>query len=650
VRRRPEISTMRRARRAIVLLTAALLVVTAGCTSEDDRPEGTSDADTMQRGTLRIAIPNSSEGVYVNMDPQRSYIGGEWEFFRCCLLRTLYSYSGKPTEEGGGEPRPDLAVGSPVVSADGLTWRFRLKRGLHYAPPFEDTPIVALDVVRALERTARVTSEEEEIGYPFYYSAIKGFDEFDAGEADSIAGLETPHDLTLVVRLERVTGDLAYRFAMPATAPIPEEAVDGHDEDYGRVVVASGPYMIEGSEELDFSVSPDEQEPAGGFVPAVLTEDGAVQEPGSLLLVRNPSWDPNTDRLRAAYADQIEVTIGGLEEEEIARRVDTAQVDFAFARSAPFDQVARYQDDPALEGRVFLHSDNAFYSATMNLAVPPFDDVHVRRAVALAIDRAALVELLSEPPYGPFGQSWGEVATHMATDAFEGRLLRSFDPYPYDPVAAREEMRASAYDRTGDGRCDAAVCRNVRALVMDEGVLLDQARAIQVDLAEVGIELELDPVPWFEFFGDKDLDPIPGGSIHDPSAQIPMGIAYPWGQDYPEGGGWFSLFDSSLLEPLAWNTSLLGASPAELREWGYRVTSVPSVDDRIEDCLERRGVGRTQCWAELDQYLTTEVVSRVPIFFLQSVQVVSERVVGYSFDQFTGLPALDRIALAPGSE
>jgi serine/threonine protein kinase len=31
-------------------------------------------------------------------------------------------------------------------------------------------------------------------------------------------------------------------------------------------------------------------------------------------------------------------------------------------------------------------------------------------------------------------------------------------------------------------------------------------------------------------------------------------------------------------------------------------------------------------------------------------QVVSERVVSYSFDQFAGLPPLDRIALAPGSE
>jgi hypothetical protein len=80
------------------------------------------------------------------------------------------------------------------------------------------------------------------------------------------------------------------------------------------------------------------------------------------------------------------------------------------------------------------------------------------------------------------------------------------------------------------------------------------------------------------------------------------------------------------------------------------VTSVPSVDDRVQLCLARRGVARTQCWTELDQYLTTEIVSRVSYWVTENTTVVSERVVAFSFDQLTGLPALDRIAVAPGSE
>jgi len=87
-------------------------------------------------------------------DPQRSYGSVSWEFLRCCLARTLFAYSGQPGREGGGEARPDLAS-SWEVSADGLTWTFRIREGLRYGPPLEDVEITAADFVRALLRTAR---------------------------------------------------------------------------------------------------------------------------------------------------------------------------------------------------------------------------------------------------------------------------------------------------------------------------------------------------------------------------------------------------------------------------------------------------------------------------------------------------------------
>jgi peptide/nickel transport system substrate-binding protein len=612
-----------------------MLLVVAGCTSSDQGGVGATDPDAALRGgTLRVAVTDEDAFLF-DLDPDTYLFPPSWGLSRCCLSRTLYSYNGRPAEEGGAEVRPDLAEGMPEVSSDGLTWTFRLKEGLRYAPPFEDTPIGAKDIVRALEREARTGMK----GYGFYYSEIRGFDDY-PDEADSIVGLETPDDRTLVVRLTEITGDLPYRFALPATAPIPEGASEGHDEDYGRFLVASGPYMVEGSEDLDFSVPPEEQEPATGFVPATNNDDGAVEQPGSLVLVRNPSWEPERDRLRPAHPDRIEVTIGGGDHEFLADRVDAAEIDLVLAdNGSPFDQVVRYQEDPALEDRLHVHERDLGWALTMNLAIPPFDDVHVRRAVNHAIDEAALVDLLSEPPYGPAGNGAGIPGTHIAPDTFEGLLLRAFDPYPFDPADAREEMRASAYDPTGDGVCDAQVCRDVRALVPEFAVLPLQAEAVRADLAEIGIELELETLPWPEPFFSVILDP---------RKQIPIVIAFPWFKDYPEGTGWFlGLFDVSGLGGS--NTSLIGGSPKELRKWGYEVTSVPRVDDRLEACQQRRGIARTQCWAELDQYLMTEVVPRVPYMFLEYAQGVSERVVEYSFDAFQSLPALDRIALAPAS-
>ncbi len=106
------------------------------------------ESELRRGGTLRVGLVDwarheleyaspDGEASYA-LDPQGEYYSTALEIFRCCLLRTLLSYNGKPTAEGGAELRPDLAAELPTVSADGLTWTFRLKPGL-VSPPFEDT-------------------------------------------------------------------------------------------------------------------------------------------------------------------------------------------------------------------------------------------------------------------------------------------------------------------------------------------------------------------------------------------------------------------------------------------------------------------------------------------------------------------------------
>jgi peptide/nickel transport system substrate-binding protein len=614
-------------------LALAFVLVVFACTgSSGAEPSTRPRPEVVTGGTLRLAVPDHGLSLFADLDPQAVWSGVGFELFRCCLLRTLLSYNGRPTEQGGAELRADLAEGVPEVSADGLTWTFRLRSGVEYAPPLEDTEIVSADLVRALEREATPVSAP---AYPFYYSVIKGFDEYAAGTADSIIGLETPDERTLVVRLHEPTSDLGYRFSLPATAPIPPDAAEGHEDGYGPFLIASGPYMIEGAQDLDPTLPPAQQQPVSGFVPASLKGD-TVEEPGSLTLVRNPSWEPSTDDLRPAYPDRIEIALGG-DPDELAAAVERSELDMVFAASGTAQQVERYQEDPALADRLFVDPNDTTLTVSMNLAVPPFDDVHVRRAVNLAIDKAALVELLARPPYGPFGLSVGIVATHIAPDSLEGNLLSGYDPYPNDLAGARAEMRLSGYDGDGDGRCDAAACRDVVALVNGDP---EQGRSIQRDLAAIGVDLAIEPLPVGAFFR----------RLTDPATRTPMGIGAAWGKDYPNGSGWFPpLFASSQLEldePMSW--TLVGATKEQLEGWGYSVTSVPNVDDRIDRCLALLGLTQTECWAELDRYLMMEIVPWVPYVTLAHAQTVSERVVGYSFDQFAGEPALDRIQLAPG--
>jgi hypothetical protein len=70
----------------------------------------------LRGGTLRVGVdtPFGAEGrpgsVEHALDPQFEYVPTYWELYRCCLLRTLLSYSGQSTGQGGATLRPDLTA------------------------------------------------------------------------------------------------------------------------------------------------------------------------------------------------------------------------------------------------------------------------------------------------------------------------------------------------------------------------------------------------------------------------------------------------------------------------------------------------------------------------------------------------------------
>ena len=632
----------KRRAKALLAVGGVVALVAASCTGAGDRQTGQAGTARLSGvpvgGTLRVGIPEffSALTQTAALDPQRDYWPDSWELFRCCLVRTLLSYNGRPTREGGAVLRPDLAASMPLVSGDGLTWTFRLKRGVRYAPPLQNVEIKAQDFIRALVREARPKVTEG--GYSFYYSIIRGFDDFVAGRGEKIAGLEAPDDHTLRVHLNEPAGDLGERFSVAATAPLPPNPRDpaaplgtaeGHDDGYGRFLVASGPYMFDGAERLNFSLPPSRQRPVAGYAPAK-----------SITLVRNPSWTPSSDRLRAAYADRIEIRIGGTLE-QVSATLDQREIDLVMhtgPTGASPGQVHRYQANRAL-GAVVTEPRDFIRFMSMNLALPPFDDVHVRKAVNYAVDKAALLDLWGGP-------TAGEIIGHIVLNSLENNLLLGYYPYRTqghrgNVQAARREMAQSRYDENGDGECDVPACRNVLALGLNVLTLPDIARRIEENLRSIGIELDLrllEPDAVFDM-------------VTDPRAKVGLSLSASLGRDILNPSGYLEgAFSGSFIDVLGgFNHPLLGATAQQLRGWGYRVTSVPSVDDRIRACRERVGSSQLQCWAELDQHLMENVVPWVPYISENRVQVVPARVARFSYDQFGALPALDHIALAQES-
>jgi peptide/nickel transport system substrate-binding protein len=597
----------------------------------------TTTPDRVQRGgTLLVIVPTEGTAIPAlsnatfDLDSGSANLDAE-ELARCCLARTLMSYMGEPTRDGGAELRPDVATGPPDVSADGLTWTFHLRAGLHYAPPLQSTEITSGDFVRSLQRYARVGQPN---GNTLFFQAIEGYNAYALGQTGAIQGLETPDAHTLVVRLTEPQGDLAYRLSIPAIAPLPPlpggpsepyGVATGHDADWGGFIVASGPYMLEGAGMIDFLLPVTEQHPASGLIPGI-----------SVTLVRNPSWSSATDSLRPAYADRIVLTYGGSINDALAA-VDTGKQDLVLTEApspqVPAAEVHAWEAQPS-RGAVDIEPRNFIRYISMNLAEPPFDDVHVRRAVNYVLDKNSLVSAAG-------GATAGTVTGHIALDDMEDDALLMYNPYAGTDATrvslARQEMAQSPYDMRHTGSCEAVVCQHIPALALAVPTAAALAGVVQGDLAQIGIHLDVTTLKGNDFFA----------RLGSPTADPAMALFWAWGQDYPNASDFFApQYLSSQAIPGGVDSTLVGASPQQLRSWGYAVDSVPSVDARISACLPLVGDAQTQCWTVLDEYMVEKVAAVVPYISESYTELVPARLAHYSYDQSVGFPALDQVALA----
>ncbi len=150
-------------------------------------------------------------------------------------------------------------------------------------------------------------------------------------------------------------------------------------EGYGPFLVSSGPYMIEGSEELDLTAPPQEQVPTSGISPGWWFND-----PGSIVLVRNPSWVSATDPNRPAHPERIEVSI--VSTKDPYSGLADGDTDLVMGENPPPEVLRAYTGSPDLQDRIATATGTATRFVLLNVALPPLDDVHVRRAVALTID------------------------------------------------------------------------------------------------------------------------------------------------------------------------------------------------------------------------------------------------------------------------
>jgi peptide/nickel transport system substrate-binding protein len=600
---------------------AAVVLVAAGSAAKSNHAAA---SQIKSGGTLRVGW-EASFGFTDNLDPTGEYLGDAWGILET-LERPLIGYK-HIAGAAGNDPVPDLATSVPTPTNGGKTYTYHLK-DVKFGPPV-NRQVTSKDIEYAMERLANPKDGGE---YAFYYTVIKGWDAYAAGKAKTISGISTPNSSTIVFNLTTPTGDFNKRMSMFATAPIPEEVAkcfEGKPGKYAQDLISTGPYMIQGIDQVNIS-SCTAMKPASGY-------DGQTH----LFLVRNPNYVQSTDPYRKNYPDQIQFTVDS-SDTDIYNKIEADQLDLATSTIPP-QVLEKYATSPSLKSHFFQNQGDRTWYLTMNVTQPPFDDIHVRKAFNFIMNKKALVQAWGGPTIG-------SIATHIVPNGLLDNQLAEYDPYktPGEQgslAKAKAAMKGSTYDTQGNGMCSASQCHNVLLLADTRAVDPKMVAVIEQDAKKIGITFTVRTV--------NGAYP----TIQTPSKNIPIAERPGWGKDYSDPLTFFTpLFDGRTIIPNGnTNYSLIGITPAQcttLKVTGdcnpYNAKTglgVPSVDSQLDKCSAAIGPARVSCYSGLDRTLMTNVVPWVPYLWSFVTRITSTNVTHYQFDQFPTTPAYENISV-----
>jgi peptide/nickel transport system substrate-binding protein len=585
--------------------------------------QGAAGAHAAAAGGVYRSEWNGSFDFTAGFDPTAEYLASAIGIYSNLLVRTLVTYNhvaGAP----GNIVVPDLATSLGTVSKDGLTYTFHLKSGIKFGPPL-NREITSKDVLFAFERLGTKTLVP---GYAFYFEVIKGFKAFEAGTAKNIAGITTPDPKTIIFKLTVPTGDFRYRLSMPAAGPMPQEVAGCFTQanEYGRYVISSGPYMIDGSDKLD-ATSCDTIKAAGG----ISGFDGTTH----LNFVRNPAYNKATDspKDRENLPDSFTFTVNS-NNDDIFAKVDRGDLEDEISGGTVPPGVARqYKGSSQLK----INSGDRTNYLMLNLSTPPFDDIHVRKAVNFVINRDGMRKAWGGPLTGEF-------PTHIAPDGLLNNAIKSFDPYNVratsgkgDLAKAKAEMKLSKYDKNHDGVCDASACKNMFTITGARAPEEAFLPVLEQSLKGIGITLK-----------DQVLKDA-YTPIGEPRKNIAFSTRPGWGKDFPDPYAFFGAnFDGRGILPEGnTNRGLVGITPAQAKKLGVKgsVANIPSVNKDLDACQQTLGSKRFTCYGALDKKITTDVVPWVPWLWSSYDSLISKTVTQWQFDQFAATTAYAHVAV-----
>lgn len=413
-----------RLKKTAALLTAAALctVLTAGCVTAvpEENTEGKN---------ITVAI-SSDTG---SMDPAGS-IALTYLSYSVSALDELLTYN----EDGEIEYR---AAESYEVNEDSTVWTFHLREDALWS---DGSPVTSGDFLNTITRALDPASGS---GYAVYLFPIENAEEIYNGEAEmDTLGVETPDDYTLIFRLEEPCVYFLDLLRLPVYTPSCAKYADSVESGWDRdpeTSLSNGPFCLA------------EYVPDQYFV-----------------LNKNENyWNADEIKLDSITYRFFDDT------QSMANAYEAGEVDVATSLSSAVMEAYEGAEDLLVTDQI------ATRYIYMNLNVEPLNDVRVREAINLAIDREELCRIVgsdTEPTYNLVAKYMKDKATG---EYFVDGASR---PFEEDVERARELLAEAGYP---DGEGFPELTYNYPTLEMDS----DTAQVIQEQLKKnLNIEIKLE--------------------------------------------------------------------------------------------------------------------------------------------------------------
>lgn len=343
-----------------------------------------------------------------------------------------------------GQPVPILA--ESWEQPDDTTYVFTLREGVTF---HNDAPLTAEDVKFSFERLM-----DPDAGSVW------------ASQFEPVESVEATDDLTVTIKLKQSFGP----FLSVLTAGYASILPNSPDTDFMTEMIGTGAYkIVESVKDTQTTLAAHE-----GY-----WREGQPVTPG----LRYNIMPEESARLAAVRTGEINLTT----------MVDPVIIDTARA------------DDNVT---VLEQETTDYYLLGLNCAVAPFDNVKVRQALSMAIDRQAIIDSVffgAGSVSGPIAPTLGDWATP----------LEDLPNYAVDRDAAKALLEEA-------GAADLTFSITVGA---DRTEFVNIALVIQDQLKEIGVTAELDQVEWGTFIDkwvERDFESFVSfnGSGNDPDRAL----------------------------------------------------------------------------------------------------------------------------------